>query len=147
MNQSFLSGLEGMAGTTRLELAPPGRVARTINLDTTLVALPTVLEGGLLILLFLARLASPEPFTPPPHPDLPLLSFALLSAGISNHLTIFVRMISKKYIDTPTTSCYSFPCLSNPILARLPCLPRAPALLCETSPFSASLRQILTRFR
>src|SRR6266568_8839150 len=66
MNQSFLSGLEGMAGTTRLELSPPGRVARTINLDTTLVALPTVLEGGLLILLFLARLASAEPFTPPP---------------------------------------------------------------------------------
>src|SRR5258708_3816507 len=66
MNQSFLSGLEGMAGTTRLELATPGRVARTINLDTTLVALPSVLEGGLLILLFLARLASAEPFTPPP---------------------------------------------------------------------------------
>ncbi len=34
-------------------------------------------------------------------------------------LTICVRMISKKYIDTQTTSCYSLPCISNPISADL----------------------------
>ncbi len=34
-------------------------------------------------------------------------------------LTISVRMISSKYIDTQTTSCYSFPCISNLILDRL----------------------------
>ena len=72
--------------------------------------------------------------------------FAHLSARLSSVLPVpfalFAsrsslpgRTISNKYIDTQTTSCYSLPCLSNPILAcsslrnlrarRLSRLPRA----------------------
>ncbi len=45
------------------------------------------------------------------------LSFSYLP--IFQALIILVRMISKKYIDTENTSCYSLPCLSNLIPADL----------------------------
>jgi len=70
---------------------------------------------------FLLLVSHPQSLHPASHLDLLLLS-------LHPYLPVFsttyhsVRMISKKYIDTHTTSCYSLSCLSTPILVDFPIL-------------------------